>query len=179
MAEEQGSAAKTLDQLGVDWPRDRFADGDAQTLRVKRLGISIADASVAGSPRRAPPIAFLGTAQGAQDERSWRGPLVRDEYEAYDSVMRATPGPKAAVCLAHARRKFDELMLDSGKSAVAQEALRRSAEIYRLERKLSALTSVSVQPRRLDAMAESASRTQEQLVSHQRTDGHSRCRRLQ
>jgi hypothetical protein len=35
----QGSAAKTLDQLGVDWPRDRIADGGAQTLRVKRLGI--------------------------------------------------------------------------------------------------------------------------------------------
>jgi transposase len=87
------------------------------------------------------PIAFLGTAQGGEDERSWRGTLVRDEYKAYDSVMGAEPGRTGAGCLAHARRKFDELLLDSGKSAVADEALRRIAEIYRLERKLSTLTS--------------------------------------
>ena len=31
-------------------------------------------------------------------------------------------------------QKFDELLLDGGKSAVAPEALRRIAEIYRLER---------------------------------------------
>jgi hypothetical protein len=42
------------------------------------------------------PIAFLGTAQGAQDERSWRGTLVRDEYKAYDSVMSAEAGRTAA-----------------------------------------------------------------------------------
>jgi transposase len=87
------------------------------------------------------PVAFLGAAQGAQDERSWRGTLVRDEYKAYDSVMSAEPGRMAAGCLAHARRKFDELLLDSGKSAVAEEALRRIAQIYRLERELSTLTS--------------------------------------
>ena len=86
------------------------------------------------------PIAFLG-AGGGQDERSWRGTLVRDEYKAYDSVMSATSGRIAAGCLAHARRKYDELLLDSGKSAVAEEALRRIAEIYRVERELSTLTS--------------------------------------
>ena len=85
------------------------------------------------------PIAFLGNAQGGQDERSWRGTLVRDEYKAYDSVMAAEPGRMAAGCLAHARRKFDELLLDSGRSAVAEEALRRIAQIYRLERKLTEL----------------------------------------
>ena len=35
---------------------------------------------------------------------------------------------------AHARRKFDELLLDSGKSSGVPEALRRIAEIYRLKR---------------------------------------------
>ena len=85
------------------------------------------------------PIAFLGGA--GQDERSWRGTLVRDEYKAYDSVMAAQPGRVAAGCLAHARRKFDELLLDGGQSAVAPEALRRIAEIYRLERELAVLTS--------------------------------------
>jgi transposase len=36
---------------------------------------------------------------------------VRDEYGAYDSVVdtKAWPGRIAAGCLAHARRKFDEL----------------------------------------------------------------------
>ena len=87
------------------------------------------------------PIAFLGAGQGAPGERSWRGTLVRDEYKAYDSVMSAEPGRTAAGCLDHARRKFDELLLDSGKSAVAEEALRRIAQIYRLERELSTLTS--------------------------------------
>jgi hypothetical protein len=87
------------------------------------------------------PITFLGAAQGDQDKRSWRGTLVRDEYKAYDSVMSAEPGRTGAGCLAHARRKFDELLLDSGKSAVAEETLRRIAQIYRLERELSTLTS--------------------------------------
>jgi transposase len=50
-------------------------------------------------------------------------------------------GRIAAGCLAHARRKFNELLLASGKSDVATEAMRRIAEIYRLERKLSTLTS--------------------------------------
>jgi len=85
------------------------------------------------------PIAFLGGAD--QHERSWRGTLVRDEYKAYDSVMAAQSGRIAAGCLAHARRKFDELLLDGGNSAVAPEALRRIAEIYRLERELAVLTS--------------------------------------
>jgi transposase len=87
------------------------------------------------------PIAFLSTTDAGQDERSWRGTLVRDEYSAYDSVVGAQPGRLAAGCLAHARRKFDELLLDSGKSSVAPEALRRIAEIYRLERELAVLTS--------------------------------------
>ena len=60
----------------------------------------------------------------------------------------------AAGCLAHARRKFDELLLDSGRSAVAEEALRRIAQIYRLERKLSELTCEErLASRRNDAKA--------------------------
>ena len=62
-------------------------------------------------------------------ERSWRGTLVRDEYKAYESVMSAEPGRTAAGCLAHARRKFDELLLDSGKSAVAAILAARGAVI--------------------------------------------------
>jgi transposase len=66
---------------------------------------------------------------------------VRDEYAAYDSVLQAQPGRIAAGCLAHARRKYDELLLDVGTAAVAPEALRRIAAIYRVERGLAGLSS--------------------------------------
>lgn len=95
------------------------------------------------------PIAFLGGT--GQHERSWRGTLVRDEYKAYDSVIGAQPGRIAAGCLAHARRKFDELLLEGGQSAVAPEALRRIAEIYRLERELAVLTGEERLARRRSA----------------------------
>ena len=51
------------------------------------------------------------------------------------------PDRTAAGCLAHARRKFDELLRDAGKSAVVVEALQRIAQIYRLKRELAALTT--------------------------------------
>ncbi|MGJ7542320.1 IS66 family transposase [Variovorax sp. LT1R16] len=55
--------------------------------------------------------------------------------------MAAKPVRIAAGCLAHARRKFDELLRDNGKSAVATEALQRIARNYRIERELVTLTS--------------------------------------
>ncbi len=61
--------------------------------------------------------------------------------KAYEHVMAAEPGRVAAGCLAHARRKFDELLRDNGKSAVATEALQRIARIYRIERELATLTN--------------------------------------
>lgn len=81
------------------------------------------------------PRAFLG--DGGQDGRSWRGTLVRDEYKAYDSVIQAVPGRIAAGCLAHARRKFDELLLAGATNAVAPQAIERIALIYRIERELA------------------------------------------
>jgi len=87
------------------------------------------------------PIAFLGSDDDGHGATAWRGTLVRDEYAAYDKVMVAQPGRIPAGCLAHARRKFDELLRDGGRSAVADEALRRIAQIYRIERELAALTT--------------------------------------
>ncbi|GER19505.1 IS66 family transposase [Variovorax boronicumulans] len=87
------------------------------------------------------PVAFLGPEDDGHGATAWRGTLVRDEYAAYDKVMVAQPGRIPAGCLAHARRKFDELLRDGGKSAVADEALRRIAQIYRIERELAALTT--------------------------------------
>ena len=76
------------------------------------------------------PIAFLG---------AWSGTLVRDEYSAYDSVVKLH-GRKAAGCLAHARRKFDELIKDS-RSPVATQAVQRIAMIYRVEHEARELTA--------------------------------------
>ena len=85
------------------------------------------------------PIAFL-SADG-DEHGHWRGKLVRDEYKAYDSVVGAEPERSGAGCLAHARRKFDELLREGGRSDVATEALQRIAQIYRVERELAALTA--------------------------------------
>ena len=69
------------------------------------------------------PSAFL---------KGWSGTLVRDEFKGYDSVLRIE-GRKAAGCLAHARRKFDEL-IKVNQSPVALQAVQRIAWIYRIEK---------------------------------------------
>jgi hypothetical protein len=66
---------------------------------------------------------------------------VRDEYKACERVIGAEPGRTAAGYLALARRKFDELLRDNGRSAVATQALQHIAQIYRVERELAASTS--------------------------------------
>jgi hypothetical protein len=87
------------------------------------------------------PRAFLGDGDDDETrERSWRGTLVRDEYKAHESVIDAVPGRIAAGCLAHARRKFGELLLDGATNAVAPEALKRIAAICRVERELAQRT---------------------------------------
>ena len=70
------------------------------------------------------------------DGPGWQGTLVRDEYAAYDSVLNAKPGRIGAGCLAHARRKFEELARDNT-SAVSTEALQRMARIWRAEREFA------------------------------------------
>lgn len=76
------------------------------------------------------PIAFLG---------EWSGTLVRDAYSAYDSVVRLHDR-KAAGCLAHARRKYDELIKDN-RSPVATQAVQHIALIYRVEHEARAMTA--------------------------------------
>jgi len=86
------------------------------------------------------PIRFLGPPRDG--ERAWQGTLVRDEYGVYDSVVDAKtqPGRIGAGCLAHARRKFDELV-KANASRVAPQALQRIAGIYRIERELAGMSS--------------------------------------
>ena len=69
----------------------------------------------------------------------WAGTLVRDEFKGYDSVLKQS-GRTAAGCLAHARRKFDEL-IKVNQSPVALQAVQRIALIYRVEREATALTA--------------------------------------
>ena len=76
------------------------------------------------------PMAFL---------HDWTGTLVRDEFSGYASVLKLE-GRKAAGCLAHARRKFDEL-IKVNQSPVALQAVQRIALIYRVEREAKELTS--------------------------------------
>lgn len=69
------------------------------------------------------PMAFL---------HGWTGTLVRDEFKGYESVLKLE-GRTAAGCLAHARRKFDELV-KVNQSPVAMQAVQRIAWLYRIER---------------------------------------------
>jgi len=63
--------------------------------------------------------------------KGWSGTLVVDAYGGYDATM-SLPGRVTANCLAHARRKFDELV-KANASAVAAQAIQRIAWLYRIE----------------------------------------------
>ncbi len=69
------------------------------------------------------PVAFL---------QDWSGTLVCDGYAAYDTVFKLEQRIEAG-CLAHARRKFDELIRDN-QSPVATQAVQRIAKLYGIER---------------------------------------------
>ena len=60
----------------------------------------------------------------------WRGHLMVDDYSGYKALFAS--GITELGCFAHARRKFFELHV-ANKSAIAEEALRRIAELYAIE----------------------------------------------
>lgn len=76
------------------------------------------------------PVEFLGR---------WSGTLTCDDYAGYNAVLKLH-GRAEAGCLAHARRKFDELA-KAGASEVAKQALQRIAGLYRIEQELATMTS--------------------------------------
>jgi transposase len=63
--------------------------------------------------------------------KGWTGTLVVDAYSGYDAML-SLDGRVTANCLAHARRKFDELF-KANASAVAAQAIQRIAWLYRIE----------------------------------------------
>lgn len=71
------------------------------------------------------PMAFL---------EGWAGTITCDDYKGYDAVFRGKGEQDRieAGCLAHARRKFDELA-KAHASPVAMQAIERIAWLYRLE----------------------------------------------
>lgn len=68
----------------------------------------------------------------------WTGTLTCDDYGGYDIVFRRE-GCLEAGCLAHARRKFDELA-KANASVVAAQAIERIARIYRVESQARGMT---------------------------------------
>jgi transposase len=75
----------------------------------------------------------------------WSGTLTCDDYAGYGTVFKLHERIEAG-CLAHARRRFDELA-KAGASTVATQALQRIAALYRIEREVAAASSAE----RLDA----------------------------
>lgn len=72
--------------------------------------------------------------------KGWSGTLVVDAYAGYDGVL-SLDGRSTAYCLAHARRKFDELF-KANASEVAAEAIQRIAWLYKIEAQARALPSL-------------------------------------
>lgn len=71
------------------------------------------------------PVAFL---------KGWSGTLVCDGYKVYESVLALETRIEAG-CMAHARRKFDELIKEN-QSPVATQAVQRIAGLYRIEKEV-------------------------------------------
>lgn len=80
-----------------------------------------------------------GSKYPAQFLSDWSGTLTCDDYGGYDIVFRRE-GCIEAGCLAHARRKFDELA-KANASPVAAQAIQRIAKIYRIESQAREMTA--------------------------------------
>jgi transposase len=71
--------------------------------------------------------------------KGWSGTLVCDGYGAYDQVLKQETRVGAA-CLAHSRRKFDELIKDN-LSPVGTQAIQRIAALYQIERQVKGFSA--------------------------------------
>ncbi len=74
------------------------------------------------------PAAFL---------KGWSGTLVCDDFKGYDSVLKLERRVEAG-CMAHARRKFDEL-IKINQSPTALQAVQRMAWLYNIEQEVKGL----------------------------------------
>jgi len=79
-----------------------------------------------------------GSKYPAEFLAGWQGTLTCDDYGGYDAALRL-PGRLEGGCLAHARRKFDELAKVNA-SPVATQAIQRIARLYRVEAEAREMT---------------------------------------
>ena len=86
------------------------------------------------------PLAFLAGDE-SRGIRRWDGTLLTDRYQAYETVLdeRVFPERRAAACVAHARRKFNELA-KAKTSPLADQTVVRFARIYAVEADLVGLS---------------------------------------
>ena len=68
--------------------------------------------------------------------QAWRGTLVTDGFSGYNATT--TLGVTSAQCMAHARRKFNDLWANHG-SEVGRKALRYHQVLFRIEREIEEL----------------------------------------
>ncbi|MCA0406038.1 IS66 family transposase [Comamonas thiooxydans] len=69
---------------------------------------------------------------------AWQGTLVTDGFSGYTATT--TQGVTSAQCMAHARRKFNDLWANHG-SEVGRKALRYHQCLFRIEREIEGLPS--------------------------------------
>jgi transposase len=100
----------------------------------------------------------------------WSGQLVCDDYSGYKGLF--ADGVTEVGCLAHARRKFNDLWVNH-KSAVAEEALKLFGELYDVEREARELGTEQRQRMRRLQSRPTADKLREWLILQRQkaTDG--------
>ena len=106
----------------------------------------------------------------------WSGKLVCDDYAGYKGLF--TAGVTEAGCLAHARRKFNDLWVNH-KSALAEEALKLFGALYDVERQARELSAEQRQRLRQLQARPIADKLRERLLLQRQiaTDGRRSRRR--
>ena len=118
---------------GDDTPVPVLAPGAGKT-KTGRLWVYVRDERPHGS--KAPPAAFYRYSPDRKGEhprdhlKSFKGVLQADGYAGFNELYRGEI--IEAACWAHARRKFFDVQAASG-STIAEEALKRIGDLYRLE----------------------------------------------
>jgi transposase len=100
----------------------------------------------------------------------WSGKLVCDDYAGYKGLFSA--GVTEIGCLAHSRRKFNDLWINH-QSALAEDALKLFGALYEVERQVSELSAEERQRIRQSQSRPIADKLHQWLLLHRQkaTDG--------
>lgn len=121
---------------GDDTPVPVLEPGAGKT-KTGRLWVYVRDERSSGS--KAPPAAFYRYSPDRKGEhcqghlKSFKGVLQADGYAGFNELYRGDI--TEAACWAHARRKFFDVHAASG-SPIAEDALRRIGDLYRIEERV-------------------------------------------